>query len=181
MSIGNSGGKYTFLDEEHIPKSASGLYCFTPFDNEDKNKKIVFKVGRTSKIHNRLEHYYTSFMSGIYLIEFLQYKTGTVVKSGNLKYLTNKSRLSCSENDLFEKLQKNGCRRLRTTLRVVRCNEEGGESEWFYGTENSIHKVFNEMYEMYGGIPHYWSYKKRQQVKFGSKFEGKTVIPLTFV
>ena len=45
-------------DEMKLP--GSGMYSFLPFENIDKNKSAVYKIGMTEKhIYERLEQYHT--------------------------------------------------------------------------------------------------------------------------
>lgn len=140
--------KITFLDQEDIPKDSKVLYAFTPFESTDADKNFTFKCGMSfGSFDSRLENYYTSIPFGVIPLQVLILPT-----------TFTRDELKDAEKELFKLLaappslaNKNtpAVKRLHSPTRVRKMNQDGGETEWFFGGEDRLEEVFVALYEKY--------------------------------
>lgn len=134
------------IDEyEYIPRefiTGGGVYAYLPFDNLDKDKKAMFKIGMTTNFRRRENNYHTYLPEGMWRVAILQNPT---------KYQgsrTDGEFYKVVEHNIFEKIRANGGKVLSKQYRKA-FNE--GETEWIYADVKMIHKAFREARERFGG------------------------------
>ena len=94
--------------------------------------------------------------------------------------------LSLAEKQVFDLLQQNGAKRLRSQTRVKQRNEDGGVTEWFYGSSQSIHRAFQRLHSLFGGILHTYTFQnKATKASYDERkeigYSGETIVDLKFV
>jgi hypothetical protein len=179
-SMKKSTKKQNFLDTEGISRNSKILYALTPYENVDKNKKLVYKCGMSyAGFANRLEQYYTSFPGDLIVLQVL-----VLPKSFSKKELKD------AESLLFKMMiAKAGstepAKRIHNTTRVRKANAEGlGQTEWLYGSEERLEEVFVALYEKYSEV-HLKSFDLEKMEKpeagKGKSYEGRTNVDLDFL
>lgn len=149
----NKGKKTTVIRDE-LNLKEGGLYCYMPFENIDKHKKAVFKIGLAINFNHRLESYHTYFPLGVYMVAFLE----SPPLPRNLRgkpAITKKKHYLEIEKFIFDYVNKHDGKRIFSTTRVKNMNiNKEGETEWTYTNENVIHEAFDAAHTKYGGTLH---------------------------
>lgn len=167
--------KYKVIhDLEDFPVRADdgGLYAILPYENLDKNKKALFKVGLADNYDRRFESYHTYYPLGFYYKNLLlnpNKQLNEVRKKTNEQFKkTHKDRPSpaqraalnkttriknylSAEKSVFNNIKELGGQQLRTTTRIKNANDDGGQSEWFYTNQQTLDKAFSKANKEYGG------------------------------
>ena len=128
------------LEREEI--SGSGIYCFFPFDQLDKNGCGVFKIGMTTHFDNRIKNYHTYLPKGVYYKCFL--KNPSKKKNG----MDTASYYITIEKEIFEDVKSLGGQVITMDIR----KHNYGETEWIYASERMIEDAFTIAYGKYGGV-----------------------------
>jgi hypothetical protein len=127
--------------EERDVYHEGGVYCFYPFDNGLKKEKGehygVFKVGISTKTHNRLYSYHTALPAGFYLIAYLQNPT--------------KKRQPGSGDSEYFRIIENEIHNALDNRILINTRKNQGKTEWFYTSIERIEKAFQDAQEKYGG------------------------------
>jgi hypothetical protein len=144
-----TGKKMTVVRDELKVKGA-GLYCYMPFEEIDAHKKAVFKIGiATKSINSRTEQYHTYFPNGVYIVAFLE-NPRIPMALRYKKEVTKKTHFEMIETFLMDYVEEDGGKPIFSTTRV----KKGGQTEWIYASEVSIHEAFEQAHKMFGGILH---------------------------
>lgn len=147
MSIHNTGKKWSVI-RDSLGLTAGGIYCFTPYNQLDSNHKMVFKIGLAHKYIHRIESYHSYYSNGVYIVAALAKPPCPNGRTKNSMYLE-------IENFIFDYLVNNGAKRVYSTTRVKKTNEDlEGATEFFYCTQGLIHRAFRKAYNVYGGEEH---------------------------
>ena len=121
--------------------SGSGIYCFFPFDNLDKNNKGVFKIGMTGNFHKRIGSYHTYLPEGVYYKCFLKNPTKLKGDMDTQKYYT------MIEKEIFKNILEFGGKSISMHIRI----KDEGRTEWVYANSKMIEDAFDLAYQKYGG------------------------------
>jgi hypothetical protein len=166
----NTGKKFSYVYDE-IGYKLGGCYAFTPYDNIDRNGKTLVKVGFTVNFRNRFEDYYTSFTTGVYILNLLENPTIKPIPSRDDKKDTNKfyyiKRVFYLKVERFimDEIIRLGGIRIKSTTRITNADEKGGETEWFYTKIEWVKQAFRNAKEMYDGR----LYSPKQDIKKQAK------------
>jgi hypothetical protein len=161
--------------KDELKLHGSGLYCFLPFENSDKNGKSVYKIGLTIKqVHERVEQYHSYFPMGVYVVCALLAPTKLKRKRTQTVYYQE------IEEYLFDEVERHGGNFVYSTTRI----KKGGKTEWVYANETIIHEAFDEAAIKYGGRLHLFNTKGKNQTSkslraVGPHFLGEIVYPLS--
>ena len=140
--------KYTVANDDLKLKGKNGIYCFLPYEELDKNKKAVFKVGMTTQdFANRIENYHSDYPMGVYMVFFLSFKRTPYATDADKKIERDTFKLI--EKNLFKLIVKNGGEMLKFPSRPGR--SWLFPSEWFYTNEKTLKISFEEIHKQYGG------------------------------
>jgi hypothetical protein len=140
--------KFTVANDELKLKGKNGLYCFLPYENLDKNKKAVFKVGMTTQdFANRIENYHSDYPMGVYMVFFLAFNKKSSQTYANKK--DEKDKIKSIEKELFQTIVNNSGERLKFPTRPS--SSWLFPSEWFYTDVKTLQKSFEEIHEKFGG------------------------------
>jgi len=150
-----TGRKHTVLQDE-LNIKGSGIYCLMPYEQLDKQKKAVFKVGMAvDSFRKRMEQFHTYFPLGVYYVAFLQNSPVRSMALRGKPGQTKKMKYLEIEDFIMNTIREKGGRVVRSTTRVKDANvEEGGVTEWVYSDEIVIHESFKEAEKKYGGKLH---------------------------
>ena len=148
----NTGKKATVVRDE-LKINGSGLYCILPFANLDKDEKAVFKVGLAINLNHRIESYHTSYPLGVYICAILSNPPLPPQTRG--RSITRKVLLTIIESFLFTYIENHGGKRIYSTTRIKKMNEnKEGITEFFYTDEFLIHEAFSAGKAKFGGDLH---------------------------
>jgi hypothetical protein len=165
MKKKNTGKKVTVIRDE-LQLKGGGLYCYMPFERLDKDKKAVFKIGMAIDFNKRTEGYHTYFPEGVYMVAFLQnppvprdlLRSYTKEKKAKLdkgKGSMKKIHYLNIEKFVLNYVDTHGGKRIHSTTRMKNLNEENkGETEWTYTSDDVVHEAFDEAHKKYGGTLH---------------------------
>ena len=140
--------KHSVLRDD-LNLKGGGIYCFLPFENLDKHKKAVFKIGLAINFNHRTENYHTYFPLGVYMVAFLENPPIPATTRGQ-KEETLKKFYHQIERFIFRHVVSKGGVQIHSTAR----SNLSGQTEWFYTDEKTIHEAFEEANKMYGGKTH---------------------------
>jgi hypothetical protein len=150
----NTGRKVSVIRDE-LKISGGGLYCFLPFDNLDKDKKSIFKIGLANDFSHRVEGYHTYFPNGVLMVSFLQnppVPRMTRANPGETKKVTH---YAVIEKFILNYISANGGKRIHSTTRVRNPDSESkGATEWTYIDQHTIHDAFTQAKLKFGGNLH---------------------------
>ena len=134
-----------------------GLYAFTPFSNLTRvGNKTLVKIGFATTFFKRFEQYYTSFPTGVYIINFLENPTVDKAtreqRNDNRKFYYVKRALYCViEKEIMKRIIEKGGIQIRSKNRIRKANEDGGLTEWFYTDIKTVNDVFKDVSEIFKG------------------------------
>lgn len=140
--------KHTVIRDE-LKLKGGGFYCYLPFENLDKHKKAVFKIGLAIDFNHRTENYHTYFPLGVYMVAFLENPPIPMTLRGH-KQESIKQRYIQIERFIFHYVVSKGGVQINSTAR----SNLSGQSEWFYTDQNTIHEAFEEANKKFGGDMH---------------------------
>ena len=151
----NTGRKWTVV-RDGLNLSGAGIYVISPFDNYDENGKTVYKIGMTTDIRNRINHYNSYFKTGSYIILFLY----NVPVAKTLRSDVSKKDKESSTYKKIEKFVVNkvlsfkGTIQLKSTVNTRKSDPEtgdGGPTEWIYCDYIDVHNAINDAQDEFGG------------------------------
>lgn len=150
----NTGRKH-IVAKDDLKISGAGLYAFMPFDNIDKSRRAVIKIGESGDLARRSQDYTSYFPKGVYMVAFL-----TAIKGKRL----TRSQTAPKPRQLREEIEEfiidyiathDRGKRLYSTDRVRRPNGTlSGETEWVYSRVENVHAAFKEAAEKYNAVDH---------------------------
>jgi len=170
--------KRSVLSEEGFKKSDGGIYAYMPFENLDKHKYGLFKIGLAESLEGRLDGYHSYYPLGVYLAAILK---NPRVPRGEKKSDAYKK----VEKFIHSKLEddRTVTRIYSTTRNLHMKNDDGrGRTDWFYASMRHILDVFDEAQEIYGGEVYERHLddinKNYKENKAKKHYEGKIVYQL---
>lgn len=146
MAVVSKIKKGNVLHDELKIKGKSGVYAFLPYEQLDRQKKAVFKVGMTSRdFADRIEEYHTYYPLGVYMCLFLTFQgMKPVPKKDQRKHFEK------IEQDVFTAIQKHKGKRLKFPSRPGK-KWDYNDAEWVYATYDQIRQAFEDVQEEYKG------------------------------
>jgi hypothetical protein len=168
--------KHSVLRDE-LNLKGGGLYCYMPFENLDKSKKAVFKIGLAIDFNHRLENYHTYFPLGVYMVAFLEKPPIPMALRGK-KIETMKSYYLKIEKFIFQYMKSKGAKQIHATTR----SNLAGQTEWFYSDVAIIHESFTAAKKQFGGNIHLFNLDGINQIgKQNEKTKPNYVGKIVFV
>ena len=141
--------KHNVLHDELQIRGKSGVYCFMPYEQLDKQKKAVFKVGMTTRdFADRIEEYHTYYPLGVYMVAFLTFQGMEPVPKAQ-----QRTHFEKIEKDVFTAIQKHKGKRLKFPSRPGK-KWDYNDAEWVYATYDQIQQAFQDVQEEYKGTLH---------------------------
>jgi hypothetical protein len=175
MAVVSKIVKHNVLHDELKIKGKSGIYCFLPYEQLDKQKKAVFKIGMTSRdFTDRIEEYHTYYPLGVYMCLFLTFQgMKPVPKKDQRKHFEK------IEQDVFNAIQKHNGKRLKFPSRPGK-KWDYNNAEWVYASYDQIRQAFEDVQEEYSGTLYEYNLdginaEYRKNMRNVPKYEAKIV------
>lgn len=145
----NTGRKHSVIRDE-LNIKGPGIYAFTPFENIDRYRRTVIKIGESSDLSKRTSEYSTYFPSGVYMLGFLTNVKGKRITRNQQELKPRQIREELEQYIMdYVALHDNG-RRIYSTDRVRRLNGTlEGETEWLFSRVENVHAALESAAKEY--------------------------------
>ena len=150
----NTGRKHNVVQDE-LNITGPGLYAFLPFDNIDKKRMGVIKIGMSSSLQRRTQDYTSYFPNGVYMLAFLTNIKGKRATRSTKKQTPQAIREEIEKFIIDYIASHDNGKRLYSTDRVRNKNGQlEGQTEWVYSRVENVHAAFLEAAKEYNATEH---------------------------